>query len=264
MVREAFPDVELVAKYDQSRLRRGGESGDRTLCGAECRVAQRRHDAPPRRHLRPRGRTRPPPACGDRRATPPERRRDGPGVVLPVSRPLQMALRMTFSAPWSIGFHPCTGATGTRGRPKARSGALGPRRRSWRSAVMHSLLSGASTRPSLCTPRRLISHTGSQWRDGIRASRRLPRSYTSVARARGSTRSRSMRRSAGTRLFYRKHYSPAAMRVLSVLVRYRMVHNLARDTVRLRLTRETVLRSRLAERMAVWRRILRGWREDGP
>ncbi len=72
-----------------------------------------------------------------------------------------------------------------------------------------------------------------------------------------------MRRSSGTRHFYRKHYSPAAMRFLSVLVRYRMVHNLVRDAVRLRLTQEPAQRSLLAERRATWLRILRRWNEDG-
>jgi hypothetical protein len=73
-----------------------------------------------------------------------------------------------------------------------------------------------------------------------------------------------MRRSSGTRLFYRKHYSPAAMRLLRFLVRYRMLQNLTRDAVRMRLAREAEQRSRLAERLAIWRGVLRRWSEDGP
>jgi N-acetylglucosaminyl-diphospho-decaprenol L-rhamnosyltransferase len=66
------------------------------------------------------------------------------------------------------------------------------------------------------------------------------------------------RRYAETRRFYRKHYSPAAYRLLIGLTIYRMLHNLARDTLRLLLTRHDGKRAGIAQELVVWRRVLRG------
>lgn len=71
-----------------------------------------------------------------------------------------------------------------------------------------------------------------------------------------------VRRYAGTRRFYRKHYSRAARSLLSALTTYRMLHNLCRDTARLWLARETSERTRLRDGLVVWRGVLReAWRE---
>jgi GT2 family glycosyltransferase len=84
------------------------------------------------------------------------------------------------------------------------------------------------------------------------------------ASARQYTVEMEVHRYYATRRFYGKHYSPAAMRFLTALVRYRMLHNLARDSVRMRLTHETEERTRLAESLAVWRGVLHRWSQDGP
>jgi hypothetical protein len=69
-------------------------------------------------------------------------------------------------------------------------------------------------------------------------------------------------RYAATRRFYRKHYGRAARSVLSLLVSYRMLHNLVRDRVRLALRGGADDRAALDDRLAVWRGVLReAWHE---
>jgi GT2 family glycosyltransferase len=68
-------------------------------------------------------------------------------------------------------------------------------------------------------------------------------------------------RYAATRRFYEIHYSRWARYVLTILMSYRMLHNLLRDTARIRLTRETGQRAQLAVQLAVWRQVLKAaWR----
>jgi GT2 family glycosyltransferase len=69
------------------------------------------------------------------------------------------------------------------------------------------------------------------------------------------------RRYSATRRFYEKHYSPAAMRLLTGMTKYRMLHNLARDRLRQNFARDDGERARLAERVIVWRTVLRAWDE---
>jgi N-acetylglucosaminyl-diphospho-decaprenol L-rhamnosyltransferase len=69
-------------------------------------------------------------------------------------------------------------------------------------------------------------------------------------------------RYAATRRFYRKHYGRAARNALSVLVSYRMLHNLCRDRVRLSFGGGVNERAALNGRLAVWRGVLReAWHE---
>lgn len=56
--------------------------------------------------------------------------------------------------------------------------------------------------------------------------------------------------------FYRRHYSAWRRRWLRLVVAYLMLRNIARDTVRLRRARQPDERGRLAEDLAVWRRVL--------
>jgi N-acetylglucosaminyl-diphospho-decaprenol L-rhamnosyltransferase len=69
-------------------------------------------------------------------------------------------------------------------------------------------------------------------------------------------------RYAGTRRFYRKHYSRGAQRLLRVLTTYEMLRNVCFDGARVPLAREAGERARLRGRIVAWRRILReAWQE---
>lgn len=69
-------------------------------------------------------------------------------------------------------------------------------------------------------------------------------------------------RYAATRRFYRKHYGRPARSVLRVLISYRMLHNLCRDTARLAFGCEANERAKLSDRLAIWRGVLReAWHE---
>jgi len=71
-----------------------------------------------------------------------------------------------------------------------------------------------------------------------------------------------VQRYAGTRRFYELHYPRWARHVLTLLMSYRMSHNLLRDAIRIRVTRDVGRQARLALDLAVWRRVLKAaWRE---
>jgi GT2 family glycosyltransferase len=67
-----------------------------------------------------------------------------------------------------------------------------------------------------------------------------------------------VRRVAGARLFYRRHYSRPRAALLDGLIRAAMLVRLARDGTRLALAREAPSRSRLREDVSIWRGALRG------
>ena len=64
-------------------------------------------------------------------------------------------------------------------------------------------------------------------------------------------------RYAATRRFYELHYPLWARYALTLLMTYRMSHNLVRDTIRFRATRERARQAQLAVDLAVWRRVLK-------
>jgi N-acetylglucosaminyl-diphospho-decaprenol L-rhamnosyltransferase len=69
------------------------------------------------------------------------------------------------------------------------------------------------------------------------------------------------RRYTATQHFYRKHYPRWAQQVLRTLMTYRMLHNIARDSIRLAVTRHADRRAPLEIQLEVWRRVLKGtWR----
>jgi GT2 family glycosyltransferase len=68
----------------------------------------------------------------------------------------------------------------------------------------------------------------------------------------------AVRRVAGARLFYRRHYSRAHAAVLEGLIRAAMLVRLTRDRLRLGWTRDAPARRRLQEDVSIWRGALRG------
>jgi hypothetical protein len=68
-------------------------------------------------------------------------------------------------------------------------------------------------------------------------------------------------RYVATQRFYRKHYPRWAQHVLRTLMTYRMLHNIARDAIRLAVRRQPRQRASLEIQLEVWRRVLKGtWR----
>ena len=84
-----------------------------------------------------------------------------------------------------------------------------------------------------------------------------------------STRQQSLetepRRYFATQDFYRRHYRVGAQRVLTILTTYRMLHNMARDSLALWRSSSPSERTRLETQLAVWRRVLKGtWQSHDP
>jgi GT2 family glycosyltransferase len=68
-------------------------------------------------------------------------------------------------------------------------------------------------------------------------------------------------RYVATQRFYRKHYPRWAQHLLRTLMTYRMLHNIARDAIRLAVRRQPRQRASLEIQLEVWRRVLKGtWR----
>ncbi|HEX9942233.1 MAG TPA: glycosyltransferase family 2 protein [Thermoanaerobaculia bacterium] len=67
----------------------------------------------------------------------------------------------------------------------------------------------------------------------------------------------AVRRVASSKLFYRRHYSRPRVTVLEAMIGAAMAGRLLRDSLRLAVTRQPEVRSRLAEDLAVWRGALR-------